>query len=198
MAMPEDFKDVGAERNARQNYTTPQAWPFLVGLALGIGLCITVVVYFLSRQAEEKITEVPESKAGQTSAAPQPSFDFYEILANGEFNISEWDAKEIAPDGDDQGSLEKADDEVNVQILQIGSFRSSEAAEEVKARLALMDINANIQRVVLNGRDNVRYRVRIGPYKDSEKLALLQRQLLENNFDYMLLTLKNHSVEARH
>ena len=75
----------------------------------------------------------------------------------------------------------------------MGSFEQYEAADEVKAQLALLGINADIQRVVINGRD-IRHRVRVGPYKDPAKLQEIRDRLLANNFDFMLLKLKMDDI----
>ena len=78
-------------------------------------------------------------------------------------------------------------------VLQVGSFKQFEAADEIKAKLALMGVTADIQRVVINGQD-VRHRVRIGPYKDSNQLQQTKNRLLANDLDFMLLKLKMEDI----
>ncbi|MEE9574930.1 MAG: SPOR domain-containing protein, partial [Gammaproteobacteria bacterium] len=117
---------------------------------------------------------------------PPPSFDFYEILPNMEVNVSEWEAEE---DEDIKEQSKPSDEKSGIYILQIGSFKQYGAADEIKAKLALMGITADIQRVVINGKD-IRHRVRVGPYAESDKLSMVRQQLAENNFNYLLLKLK--------
>ena len=78
-------------------------------------------------------------------------------------------------------------------VLQVGSFKEFEAADEVKAELALLGVPADIQRVVINGQD-VRHRVRIGPYKSVTKLQEARDRLIENDLDFMLLKLKMDDI----
>ena len=78
-------------------------------------------------------------------------------------------------------------------VLQVGSFKQFEAADEIKAKLALMGVTADIQRVVINGQD-VRHRVRIGPYKNSNQLKQAKDRLLANDLDFMLLKLKMEDI----
>ena len=56
-----------------------------------------------------------------------------------------------------------------------------------------MGVTADIQRVVINGQD-VRHRVRIGPYEDPHKLQEAKDRLLANDLDFMLLKLKMEDI----
>ena len=64
-----------------------------------------------------------------------------------------------------------------------------EAADQVKAQLALIGVTADIQRVVINGQDTL-YRVRVGPYSDQQKLNDARLRLQENKLEFMLLKLQ--------
>ena len=101
-----------------------------------------------------------------------------------EVNVSEYETEE-------ETSLPATTSESEVPatyILQVGSFKKFEAADEVKARLALLGVNADIQRVVINGQD-VYHRVRVGPYKNSDNLEEVQQRLLANNLNFKILKL---------
>ncbi len=168
--------------------------PFITGLS--IGLFIAFIVYLKEHQSADSTarepemvvenkkekTEVASDNPEEKSAIPEPQFDFYQILPNMEINVSEWEADREKP-------VEPLADENDVYILQVGSFEQYEAADEVKANLALLGINAEIQRVVINGKE-IRHRVRVGPYKDLDKLQAARDRLLANNLEYMLLKLK--------
>lgn len=103
-----------------------------------------------------------------------------------EVNVSEWEAEDDENIADQTGPDPKKSD---IYILQIGSFKQLESANDVKEKLATMAINADIQRVVMNGKD-IRYRVRVGPYTDSKELLFIRQQLSKNNLNYILLKLK--------
>ena len=191
--MTRDYKK-NVNRNKPEKPSPFQAvLPFFTGLV--IGLFVALIVYFKEHQAtrtveapqlivEDKTVtkEIPETETDTEEKIPEPQFDFYQILPNMEVNVSEWVA-------DDDKEPEPLSTEPGVYILQVGSFEQYEAADEVKAKLALLGINADIQRVVINGRD-IRHRVRVGPYSEPSKLQEARDLLTANNLDFMLLKLK--------
>lgn len=182
------------------------AMPFVTGLA--IGLLVAFAVYlvqsdqayipFWSKQAGSELRPEPagdrvaptsDPPADEMAGLPAPKFDFYNILPNKEINISEYEAVEQPT----QQPLPP--DDQSVYILQVGSFKQLEAADQVKAQLALLGVLADIQRVVINGQDTV-YRVRVGPYTDLEKLNQERQRLLDNNLEFMLLKLQADDPRA--
>ncbi len=198
--MPRDYKHVPKQKQDTSSGLWAGILTFITGLALG--LLVAFLVYLKQSdgsympfralpdtrdyQAEltgPEPTQQTESAQIQQRTAPEPSFDFYSILPNKEINISEWVAEDFTEQ--DETILE----ENSVYILQVGSFRQFEAADQVKAQLALLGISADIQRVVINGQDT-RYRVRIGPFDDQTRLNTERRRLQENNLEFMLLKLQ--------
>lgn len=193
--MTKDYKNINRKKNGIKTINDLRpVMSFVTGLV--IGLFVAFIVYLkehqsvnLSDQSPEVVIQnmnkpiIPETDNGEVAGIPEPQFDFYQILPNMEVNVSEWEAEE-----DKQSESIPADDS-GVFILQVGSFEQYEAADEVKAKLALLGVSADIQRVVINGRD-IRHRVRVGPYKDPAKLQEARDRLLANNLDFMLLKLK--------
>jgi cell division protein FtsN len=193
--MSRDYKNAAKKKDG-QDGAFASALPFITGLAIGLFVAFIV---FLSQSdnaytpfqtkpetpalATEQDTTVKTRPGNETATMPAPKFDFYNILPNKEINISEWVAEEKA--------LKEpvTQDDNSVYILQVGSFKQLEAADQVKAQLALLGVIADIQRVVLNGQDTL-YRVRIGPYSDQEKLNQERLRLQENNLEFMLLKLQ--------
>ena len=193
--MPKDYKNIKSTKKAKPGSNSSQLKSFFAGLT--VGLCVAIIVYFyqhdLGKQTQiiqPRVTvETPEPEPSQTDDTPPPSFDFYQILPNMEVNVSEWEAEQ----GENiEEHTEPSAEKHGIYILQIGSFKQYDAADEVKAKLALMGIEADIQRVVINGKD-IRHRVRVGPYRDSEKLSMVRQQLTENSLNYMLLKLKSEN-----
>ena len=190
--MPKDYKHI-SKKNSRNQGVLQGVLPFLTGLT--IGLFVAFIVY-LNEHFNAIETETPEIIIADTNVEKkvdemedklpeetvEPKFDFYTILPKTEVSVSEWVASE-------ETEPEPIPDEDGLYILQVGSFEDYNAADQVKAKLAFMGITADIQRVVINGRD-VRHRVRIGPYKDINELKLARDQLIENKFDFMLLKLE--------
>jgi cell division protein FtsN len=191
--MPEDYKNIN-HRKPAPGIRLHGVVPFTTGLM--VGLFVAFIVYLNEHQPGFFTPEPPELVIKDTgvkqaespqedtpvSNIPEPQFDFYQILPNLEVNVSEWET-------DEQVNTENLANDSSVYILQVGSFSDYVAADEVKAQLALLGIPADIQRVVINGRD-IRHRVRIGPYSDPEKLHEARDRLVENGLEFMLLKLK--------
>lgn len=210
--MAKDYKS-RSDKPQEKLTNWPLIFTFVTGLALG--LAATIIYFLLSTgpqpekeqdkpkpiaQAEPSV-EIKEENKSETSDTSLDElsqkeeknsdsdildYKFHEILANKEINISEWETtEEEAPKTTEPEKL----DESVAYIIQVASFKDISAADEVKAKLAILGIIANIQRVVINGQD-VRHRVRIGPFTNSEKLNETRTKLQNNRFDYMLLKLK--------
>ena len=192
--MPKDYKNIKSvkKKSARNSKYLKS---FFAGLT--VGLCVAIIVYFYQHDVAQQTQIIqpqvtvakPAPELNQNDDTPPPTFDFYQILPNMEVNVSEWEAED---DGDIEEQADLGIENTGIYILQIGSFKRFDAADEVKAKLAFMGISADIQRVVINGKD-IRHRVRVGPYADSEKLSRIRRQLTENNLSYMLLKLQSEN-----
>jgi cell division protein FtsN len=188
--MARDYKSRGGVR-VRSSGRASSGAAFGLGLLCGLG--IAAAAYFWVERREALPMEVrqlrdlqphSESRRSQDDdrAAPvAPRFDFYTILPEMEVSVPEWETSSTA------GS-QAASAAAGVYVLQVGSFRRYEEADRTKARLALLGIESEIQRVVINGED-VWHRVRIGPYQDPKALEATRQMLAANGVDYMLLRL---------
>ena len=74
-------------------------------------------------------------------------------------------------------------------ILQMGSFRKFVDADRMKARLALIGIETEIQKVSINNKDTY-HRVRSGPYHTQSALNRIRKLAKENNINTLLIKLK--------
>ncbi len=113
----------------------------------------------------------------------EPTFTFYQILPDREVTGSEW----VAEDPFDQQPTTAIQN--NVYLLQVGSFKDYQSADQIKAQLALMGIAADIQSISMNRRD-IRHRVQIGPYKKGATLKNIKATLEEHNLEFITLKLK--------
>lgn len=166
---------------------------FLSGLS--VGLLIAVMVFFYGDDVADLIdidrskVEAPllssftdgSANSADDTSVPEPEFTFYNILPNKEVDISEWMTGETVedkpPEPETKGNY----------ILQVGSFKQHKAADQVKARLALLGFQAYIEPGVINGEGT--FRVRIGPYENLGKLKSARERLLANNLDFMQMRL---------
>ena len=177
-----------------KNPNSLPGWVWMVG-GLTIGLFIALLVYInentspsnksrfsdtvsnIFTQTAKDVRDVtkqkqtPPSKPSETSGAQKPRFDFYTILPELEIAIPEED---LIPSIKPSTTQQAAGD----YILQVGSFKQSEQADQLKARLALQGIEANIQSVAINS--DTWHRVRIGPINDLSTLNQVRKRLQKN------------------
>jgi cell division protein FtsN len=166
-----------------------------IGLLIGLCLALAVALY-LNRYnpfaARSTPADKPEPRVESPKAAPpvgMPTaarpraqaarqadakrFDFYKILPGTEEAVSEKDLKSRqAP-----GAAAR-----DVYYLQAGAFQSSSDADNLKARLALAGLEAQIQTATLPDR-TVWHRVRVGPYKDPDAMVQARSVLRENKIE---------------
>ncbi len=196
--MSRDYKNIKQKKREPVANRFSHILSFITGLTLG--LFIAVIIYFqkagetveknnvLLSKTIEMNTSITKTETSEENAnLPEPTFDFYTILPNKEINISEWESVE------EDSPVLPAPNQPSMLVLQVGSFTEFNKADEIRAKLALLGINADIQRVVINGQD-IRHRVRIGPYENSDQLQQAKNRLLENDLDFMLLKLKMEDI----
>ena len=70
--------------------------------------------------------------------------------------------------------------------LQAGSFSTESDAENLKARLAFAGWQANVQQGTLPDK-GVRYRVRLGPYDNTDELNRIRNDLTRSGFDVAVI-----------
>src|SRR2546430_5327446 len=71
-------------------------------------------------------------------------------------------------------------------FLQAGSFQNPDDAEKLKARLALMGMEATVEPANL-AEKGVWYRVRLGPYTRVDEINRVRQQLTQNGVDASLV-----------
>ncbi|MCG3187543.1 MAG: Cell division protein FtsN [Rhodocyclaceae bacterium] len=71
-------------------------------------------------------------------------------------------------------------------FLQAGAFHSAAEADNLKAKLALLGLEASVQQVSVPDKGNV-FRVRLGPYAKPEDLARVRAELAQNGIQANLV-----------
>ena len=157
-----------------------------IGLLIGALCAVGAAWYFTrsspfqepSRRAEppappsspEAVEASPITLPGKPGGRPveKPQFDFYKILPQGESGAAPVPSKPQA----DASEAPPADR----LYLQAGAFEDPSEADNVKAQLALMGIEASVQRVQLSGRGTV-HRVRVGPFPSQSALERMRGEM---------------------
>jgi cell division protein FtsN len=70
-------------------------------------------------------------------------------------------------------------------MLQAGSFTQFSEADGLRARLALIGVEASIREVTVG--NTVFHRVRVGPYRDYSDAARIQKILKHNRVESLLM-----------
>jgi cell division protein FtsN len=188
--MTRDYKRVERKSAARGGGHTLLVG-ILIGLVLGLAIALAVAWYinkvpspFLSRPATPKQSDkpTPSARSDQRSAQPaetKPRFDFYKILPGVEEPATEQQMK----DAQKTAAVKEA------FFLQAGAFQNAADADNLKARLALLGVEATIQTTSVPDK-GVWHRVRIGPYTSVERLNQTRDTLKHNGVETSLIKVK--------
>ena len=134
-----------------------------------------------AREVRKQKQEAPPSPSDAKDSKPR--FDFYTILPELEVAIPEQELIESIS----KPEQKKPSTKTGIRyILQAGSFRNPAQADQLKARLALQGIEANIQTVTINDGDTW-HRVRVGPMQDLTALNRTRKRLHDNGIATMVV-----------
>lgn len=169
--------------------STP-AWMWLMtGILIGLGLAWYLFAQGLIPQPEVEDTTSTQATVAETNSeeiAPatgeekKSRYDFFTVLPEMEVVVPEQElSRQTRPEAPaQQNNGEK-------YILQVGSFKAKNDAEERKAQLALLGETANIQTVTVNG--TTWHRVRIGPVSGARQADEKRNRLTNNGIDSLVM-----------
>ena len=168
----------------------------LIGLVLGLGIALGVAWYVNRMPSPFLLHSTPaakggtkkggaasakgEGQAGKSSEA-KPRFDFYKILPGQEEPATEKQFRE---------ATQSKPSEREAFYLQAGAFQSAPEADNLKARLALLGVEATIQTTTLPDK-GVWHRVRAGPYTSIEELNRARETLKQNGVETTLIRVRD-------
>jgi len=164
------------------------------------------------KETREAPRDPSRTAKSDAAASDKPRFDFYKILPGVEEPKVQAEAKKSAdrtvvdqakagpdkavkaPDKVAEKSEEKvatAEPTAAAKLperfwLQAGSFASETDAENLKARLAFAGWQASIQQGTVPDK-GTRYRVRIGPYDNTDELNRIRGDLAKNGFEVAVI-----------
>jgi cell division protein FtsN len=177
--MPPKKKTVRKKRTTNPSRKPLPGWIWmLTGLIIGLSATLMPTLNEMNQPTEQKAAQT-----NQSGPVAKRQFDFYTLLPELEVVVDE-----NTPKKTDIKNNTSTPKKSGNYVLQVGSFKSNEEADSLKAQLALMGVVTNIEVVNVNG--NKWHRVRIGPSQDLKRLEATQKKLRAEKIDTILLKVR--------
>ena len=179
-----------------------------IGLVLGVGIAAGVVWYL--NKSPLPFVEKVQAPAGKSDGMavggkpaqstepkalpgkpgdpiPEKRFQFYDILPGKTDAVPDKSPKPETKPEEAKADEAKKDDGKESKtplFLQAGSFSTAQDADNQKAKLAFMGMEAVVQQVMIQ--DKTFYRVRVGPYTRLDELNKVRAELAKSGIDAQL------------
>ena len=168
--------------------------------ALGVAAAIAIYFFktpvpFLNKAKPPEKAATRRDQAWTKRPSParpttKPRFDFYRILPGQEEPVTEQQLKQAAKAAAKSGASSRTR-----YFLQAGAFQNPADADNLKAKLALLGLEASVEPTNLPDK-GVWYRVRLGPYVEASMRSTgCARSLLQNGIDASLVKIKRYPPE---
>ena len=199
--MSKDYKGPNKSSAGNKGGTGSLLVGILIGLLLGLGISLAVAWYINKMPTPFQTRSTPPAKGDPAKAAApeksggeeknaktdKPRFDFYTILPGSE---------EPATDQQFKDAQQKPSPQAKEAFyLQAGAFQSAPDADNLKARLALMGMEATVQATTLPDK-GVWHRVRVGPYTTVDDLNRARETLKQNGIDTTLIKVRESPAHS--
>jgi cell division protein FtsN len=179
----------------------------LVGLLLGVGISVSVALFikggespFVSKVApaanndkndktdtNADTSALPKDEKTGKDVAGKPRFDFYTILPGSESQVTEQEIKQK------ETQAEPAKVKENY-FLQVGAFQTEQEADNMKAKLALLGLEAIVQTATIPDK-GVWHRVRVGPFAELDQINKARGELARNGFSADLIKVNSNTPD---
>ncbi|MFM1910698.1 MAG: Sporulation domain protein [Pseudomonadota bacterium] len=191
--MSRDYKPAPPKPERKPN---PFLNGLIVGLLSGVAIAVGFTIYIkggespFSAKTETAVTvessnPVDTKKDAKADEAPtKDRFEYYNILPGNESKVTEQEIKQLNNDAQPKEAY----------FLQVGAFKTEQEADNVKAKLALLGLEAIIQTATTPDH-GVLHRVRVGPYADPSQLTKTRGDLVENGFKPDLIKVNTTSQQ---
>ena len=166
----------------------------LAGMVIGVAMAAGVAWYLMKSprpflNKEQPVLAKPDTVQSPT-AAEKPAatsdgkqrFEFYKMLTDKQGATTMPARPADKPQQARPASVDSKPISYEPQILQAGSFSNAEDAENLKAKLALLGVVANVQSATIPEK-GVWYRVRLGPYNTADEMNHARNFLKQNGVD---------------
>ncbi|HEU4709807.1 MAG TPA: SPOR domain-containing protein [Methylophilaceae bacterium] len=198
--MSRDYKPVPA-KSGSSGKGSPFLSGLLLGLLLGVGLSVAVAVFvtggespFVSKMAPAKADKAQEQsdtavlQDNNKEAAAKPRFDFYTILPGSESQVTEQEIKQKEAETNPSSPAQES------YFLQVGAFQTEQEADNMKAKLALLGLEAIVQTATIPDK-GVWHRVRVGPFSSLDQINKAREELVKNGFKADLIKVNSNVAQ---
>ncbi len=204
--MSRDMKNTRKRQPAPKKSAGGTLIGMFIGLVLGVVLAAGVVWYMnksplpfvekMQPQTRETAKDAqPLALPGKPGdPTPEKRFQFYDILPGKTDAVPDKAPKEsakasgsVAPEVKKEAKKEEVKESKESKtplFLQAGSFSTAQDADNQKAKLAFMGVEAVVQQVMIQ--DKTLYRVRVGPYTKLDELNKVRAELAKSGIEAQL------------
>lgn len=175
---------------------------FVAGLVAGLLIAVGVALYMTKAPVPfmNKVQRPTENvKPGADGKLPDPNTALYskpveppKVDPNKSPAAAAKTDPKAAPPPPEQAAPKANDtppaNETTRYSLQAGAFKTAEDADTMRARLALLGLDARVFPIEQGGA--TLYRVRVGPYGQIDDINRIRKELAENGIDSQVVRLK--------
>ena len=199
--MSRDYKP--RQRSSSNGKGKPFITGLLLGLLLGVGLSAGLAIFIKNGdspftnqtpRAEHGLPE-PVAVAPEEEATDKQRFDFYTILPGKEVPVTEQEIKQKEQAEQAQTETPEPDAEASESyFLQVGAFQTEREADNMKAQLALLGLEAVVQTANIPDKGTW-HRVRVGPFSEIAQINKSRSELARNGFKADLIKVDANASE---
>lgn len=194
----------------------------IIGLLLGLGIALGVAFFVnkqkspyvdrmnhpvegVEKPASAKLEDPkPVDAAAKLPAAANPAdkprFDYHQILSDGKdatpktekINKNQYVTHGPIPALPPPAEKTAPDEPGTKYYLQVGAFNNERDADNLKARIALIGLQAEVKAATVQDK-GVMHRVRLGPYKTHDEMSRARDELTQNGLPSSVIALKPKS-----
>jgi cell division protein FtsN len=157
----------------------------LIGLVMGLGIALGVA-WYINKMPNPFLPQPPATKSEPAkSAAPAPAKDAQKAAS-----ATDGKPEEPSTNEKSKAAAKKEAAAKETFFLQAGAFQNAPDADNLKARLALLGIEASIQTATVADK-GVWHRVRVGPYTSVAELNRMRDALKQNGVETTLIKVQD-------
>jgi cell division protein FtsN len=169
-----------------------------IGLVIGVGIAFGVVWYLNKTPLpfQDKTPRAERHEAGNGDAAKgsqplplpgkpgdkvseKPRFEFYKILPGEQQATPQGTAPAAPAAAEKPAPAQTPAAPAELLYLQAGAFQKAADADNLKAKLAMLGLEAGVQEVAVPDKGTM-HRVRVGPFANPDEMNRVRNQLSQN------------------